>query len=604
MLSTLPFAHSQKEVFAVEAKMSHGSNGRAQQSRSSPAIRSIAGEEENDTSRRTVAADPVLPRSKLVTRKQLYEVSRRDNNRLGLLTPMSYVGGHAVACKNKRVSHICIKEVNNAPLTNERTYQIYRYHQQYAEPGDVQRDFALMEDLLLKQKRQNRGTHTDDASLLLPPIPLFWEPIHQSFKPPRVQYVGHWKITSTQRKLFQYKGQWRCGIITAEWSHYEADTFGRIIDELAENERQQSVTMKTSSLPVRTERLESREDDEREDISRASFTDHSIPLRTGHRPEQLPVMMTLKHAENYESGDDGNGIDRKRGTCDSDDEYDFTQDDSESSDDDWYSPSLSSRKKQRTSAPPSHGMSRKSIVTPVRVNSSAQSKASCQKISNKNAHTKLVKKEKVEHHSPVSRVCDSSRKPSPGPSRSKTNTNWSTRKRDSLPKKGDSWDNPIEIDDDSDDVQLNEYGNKEGVSRKDSEVQSVAPLDSASSNSEVQPVVPLDSTSGTMTIACRNNEEMAVEEFMSLPDEDKGLEDYSARDVASLVANKGPAFRGVANRLRAADIQGVFLAEMLANGEACLDTFLKDAVGLTDALFRSSIIMTLRRIRRERCDKV
>lgn len=81
-------------------------------------------------------------------------------------------------------------------------------------------------------------------------------------------------------------------------------------------------------------------------------------------------------------------------------------------------------------------------------------------------------------------------------------------------------------------------------------------------------------------------------------DEAKCLEDYSAREVAALINQKGQAFHQLAGRIREADLKGSFLAQQLSRGEGRFDDFLREKAGIADSLIRLSVFGTLQEVPR------
>ena len=106
-----------------------------------------------------------LRRSELITRKQLALVSGGkgdEENLLKLATPISSMGGAAIATKKGLLSHIVIKEFRNVPLPATECEEYILNCYGTSPSRDV---------LLMQRQLQSEGTQ--------PSVPFFWEPQKQ-----------------------------------------------------------------------------------------------------------------------------------------------------------------------------------------------------------------------------------------------------------------------------------------------------------------------------------------------------------------------------------------------------------------------------------------
>mmetsp|Transcript_22598 Transcript_22598/g.47626 ORF Transcript_22598/g.47626 Transcript_22598/m.47626 type:complete len:560 (-) Transcript_22598:1859-3538(-) len=166
-----------------------------------------------------------IRQSKLITREKLHYLSGGSKggckNPLKVGTPILDCGARAIATKNKRAHHICIKEKSNHPL-----------------PLSVDEEFVLYRIA----PKSGQGIHRDvqvlmDSELTHPPIPIFWEPEDQSDTTAdgvkkKVRYVGHWKVTRIDdhaKNPIEYKGKDRNAVIHLKFAHFN-ERWERIID--------------------------------------------------------------------------------------------------------------------------------------------------------------------------------------------------------------------------------------------------------------------------------------------------------------------------------------------------------------------------------------
>eukprot|EP00985_Skeletonema_marinoi_P012072 scaffold5759_cov93-Skeletonema_marinoi.AAC.1 len=155
-----------------------------------------------------------LQKSCLITRTRLAcltggKVNKHQyGNPLNVGTPVTYCGGAAIATKNGKVHHICIKEEMNCPYPSTYTEQfvVYRKAPSPEKSGRQQKDVQL-----LIQAHPNH-----------PPIPIFWEPTDQIGS--AVMYIGHWTIAQIEDlkdRAEKYLGYYRCAKLYFDFHHFD-----------------------------------------------------------------------------------------------------------------------------------------------------------------------------------------------------------------------------------------------------------------------------------------------------------------------------------------------------------------------------------------------
>jgi hypothetical protein len=169
--------------------------------------------------------------SALITRMQLAcltggKVNQHQyRNILKVDTPMGYCGGRAIATKNGKVHHICIKEELNCPYPSSYKEQFVMYRIAPGNGSMQQRDIEL-----LRRWLPTRSSTTDEEGPLEthPPIPIFWQPTHQ--KCTAVIYLGHWNIAHIEElRSFKYLDIPRCAKLYFDFDHYD-DNWEQIIE--------------------------------------------------------------------------------------------------------------------------------------------------------------------------------------------------------------------------------------------------------------------------------------------------------------------------------------------------------------------------------------
>ncbi|KAL7491209.1 hypothetical protein ACHAWT_000628, partial [Skeletonema menzelii] len=160
-----------------------------------------------------------LRKSCLISRKQLACLTggkvNEHRNPLNVGTPISYTGGAAMAKKDDKIHHLCMKEEMNHPYPSTDEEQFIVYRKAPSESGKHQKDV----ELLIKAHPNH------------PPIPIFWEPTDQSgstevakiFGAP-VMYIGHWKVAQIEDlkgREEMYLGHYRCAKIYLDFSYFD-----------------------------------------------------------------------------------------------------------------------------------------------------------------------------------------------------------------------------------------------------------------------------------------------------------------------------------------------------------------------------------------------
>lgn len=153
-----------------------------------------------------------LRKSCPITRKQLAcltggKVNKHQyGNPLNVKTPVTYCGGAAMATKNGRVHHLCMKEEMNYPYPSNQNEQFVVYRRAPSQRGTQQRDVKL---LIMAHPNH-------------PPIPIFWEPSDQSGS--AVMYIGHWKISHIEDlrdRTEMHLGCYRCAKLYFDFYRFD-----------------------------------------------------------------------------------------------------------------------------------------------------------------------------------------------------------------------------------------------------------------------------------------------------------------------------------------------------------------------------------------------
>ena len=169
--------------------------------------------------------------SALITRMQLAcltggKVNQHQyGNILKVDTPMGYCGGRAIATKNGKVHHICIKEELNCPYPSSYKEQFVMYRIAPGNGSMQQRDIELLRRWL---PTGSITTEEGPASEPHPPIPIFWQPTDQKYT--AVIYLGHWNIVHIEQlRSFKYLDIPRCAKLYFDFDHFD-DNWEQIIE--------------------------------------------------------------------------------------------------------------------------------------------------------------------------------------------------------------------------------------------------------------------------------------------------------------------------------------------------------------------------------------
>ena len=167
--------------------------------------------------------------SALITRMQLAcltggKVNQHQyGNILKVDTPMGYCGGRAIATKNGKVHHICIKEELNCPYPSSYKEQFVMYRIAPGNGSMQQRDIEL-----LRRWLPTRSITTEEGSEPHPPIPIFWQPTDQ--KCTAVIYLGHWNIVHIEElRSVKYLDITRCAKLYFDFDRYD-DNWENVIE--------------------------------------------------------------------------------------------------------------------------------------------------------------------------------------------------------------------------------------------------------------------------------------------------------------------------------------------------------------------------------------
>ncbi|KAL7453512.1 hypothetical protein ACHAWC_005178 [Mediolabrus comicus] len=168
--------------------------------------------------------------SALITRMQLAcltggKVNQHQyRNILKVDTPMGYCGGRAIATKNGKVHHICIKEELNCPHPSSYKEQFVMYRIAPGNGSMQQRDIDCYVDgyqhVVLRWKMVQVWSHTHPFQFL--------QPTHQ--KCTAVIYLGHWNIVHIEQlRSFKYLDIPRCAKLYFDFDHFD-DNWEQIIE--------------------------------------------------------------------------------------------------------------------------------------------------------------------------------------------------------------------------------------------------------------------------------------------------------------------------------------------------------------------------------------